>query len=164
MPHRLDQFGRVLGQFAAGAGHPDKVIIPSFFRIPAPGDSDLGNVVGGIITDIIQRIPLPIPRPRPRLPGPKGPTTTGPTFPFPFPFPVPGGFLGSGECPEQTCCRGEHVAKTKNPNDPSFGKCVTNRRMNPLNPRALKRAIRRATRFEAFVKSNRKSLRKLAKI
>lgn len=162
MPHRVDAFGRVLGIFAAGSGH-DPVNIPNFIIGPAPGDSDTG-LIEGIINQIFQRLPLPIPRPR--LPGPtRPPTTTGPTFPFPFPIPIPGGLLGNGtSCPEQACCRGEHVAKTKNPNDPSFGRCVTNRRMNPLNPRALKRAIRRATRFESFVKSNRKSLRKLAKI
>lgn len=160
MPHRVDEFGRVLGQFAPGSGHDVKEIIPSFFRIPAPGDGDLGTFVGGVIGDIVSNIRFPIPRlpgsiPRPRLPG---------RFPIPIPIPIPGGLFNGGDCPEQACCRGEHVAKTKNPNDPSFGRCVTNRRMNPLNPRALKRAIRRATRFESFVKSNRKSLRKLAKI
>lgn len=160
MPHRLDQFGRVLGQFAPGSGHDVKTIIPSFFRIPAPGDGDLGSFVGDVIGDIVSNIRFPIPRlpgriPRPRLPG---------RIPIPIPIPFPSDLFGGGACPEQACCKGEHVAKTKNPNDPSFGKCVTNRRMNPLNPRALKRAIRRATRFESFVKSNRKSLRNLAKI
>lgn len=43
--------------------------------------------------------------------------------------------------------RGFHVAKTRNPNDPSFGKIVRNRRMNWANPRALGRAERRAHSF-----------------
>lgn len=133
-------------------------------NVPAPGDFNTGGI-GGIINDIIQRLPIPIPRPRlpaPRGPTGKGPTTTGPTLPFPLPIPIPGGlFNGGPECPggvANPCCRGQHLDKA------TMTKCVSNRRMNPLNPRALRRSIRRLKGFESFVKRSRSSLRKLSKI
>lgn len=157
----LDQVLNAAGtvRFGPISGHVSNII-----GFPAPGDGDTGGIAG-IVLDVIRRLPIPIPRPR--LPAPKPGPGGGPgrfPFPFPIPFPVPsGGVLGDGtECP--TCCKGFHIAKTTDQSSPSFGQCVRNRRMNPLNPKALRRAIRRATRFESFVKSNRKSLRKLAKI
>ena len=133
----------------------DRLIMP-----PAPGDFDLG----GIVNQILQRIPIPRPRlPLPK-PGPRGPTTTGPTFPFPIPFPIPPGLLGGDVAGCPTCCKGEHIAKTTDPNSPSFGQCVKNRRMNSLNPRALRRATRRLKGFERAVRGTRKQLRTLAKI
>ena len=129
-------------------------------NVPPPGEQDLGGF-GGIITDILQRIPIP----RPRLPAPRGPTP-GPTgrgpLPIPLPIPIPEGlFGGNGGCPGgavNPCCQGQHLDKA------TMTKCVSNRRMNFGNTRALKRAIRRAKGFERLVKSNRKSLRSLAKI
>jgi hypothetical protein len=50
-------------------------------------------------------------------------------------------FLGGGGA----CPRGFHISKSKHAKH--FGQCVRNRKMNPCNPRALRRAIRRATRF-----------------
>ena len=43
------------------------------------------------------------------------------------------------------CPKGFHISKSKH--SKSFGACVRNRHMNPCNPRALRRAVRRATRF-----------------
>ena len=128
-------------------------------NIPLPGDVGIGGSLGGIITQIMQRIPLPrLPIPRRLPPGP----TPGPRgripIPIPIPIPYPEGLFGGNGCATDACCKGQHLDKQ------TGTKCVRNRRMNPLNPRALKRAIRRATRFEAFVKSNRKSLRSLARI
>ena len=136
-----------------------------------PGSGDTGSVVG-LINDILQRIPLPRNIPRPRLPLPRGPgpTTTGPTFPFPVPIPFPSDLIGfgNGECPPgQTnpCCRGQHLNKAMGCDGaPPGTKCVTNRRMNPLNPRALRRATRRLKGFERAVKSTRKQLRTLSRI
>ena len=131
-------------------------------NVPPPGETDLGGF-GGIINDILQRIPIPRPRlPAPRGPTGRGPTTTGPTIPIPLPIPFPSDiFGGNGACPGgavNPCCQGQHLDKA------TMTKCVSNRRMNFGNTRALKRAIRRAKGFERLVKSNRKSLRSLAKI
>ncbi len=49
-------------------------------------------------------------------------------------------FLEGGACP-----RGHHISKSKHAK--AFGQCVRNRRMNVCNPRALRRAIRRARGF-----------------
>jgi hypothetical protein len=47
---------------------------------------------------------------------------------------------GAGACP-----KGFHISRSRH--SKSFGACVRNRHMNPCNPRALRRAIKRATRF-----------------
>ncbi len=47
--------------------------------------------------------------------------------------------------PGGACPRGFHISHSKH--SKHFGACVRNRHMNPCNPRALRRAIRRATRF-----------------
>lgn len=143
-------------RFVMGPGTPGFDPIPSLIPFgPAPGDFDLG----ALITDVVQRIPLP------RLPLPKRPpTTTGPTIPFPIPIPIPGGLFGGDPgCPTQACCKGFHIAKTKDPNNPSFGKCVRNRRMNALNPRALRRSTRRLASFNRMAKNTQKELRKLCR-
>ncbi len=73
--------------------------------------------------------------PPPLLPGriPAGPQVVQP------------GFGGCPTGPSMCCPKGHHP-------DKKFGvKCVRNRRMNPLNPRALRRALRRVDQFESFV-------------
>lgn len=138
-------------------------------NIPAPGDSDLGGSILDVITAGLQRLPIPIPRPR--LPAPRGPTGRGPfPIPIPIPIPLPGGLFGGGvDCPTgpsaNPCCRGEHLNKSTDcAGNPPGSKCVANRRMNPLNPRALRRATRRLKGFERAVRGTRKQLRTLAKI
>jgi len=161
MPHLTDQFGRVLGQFAPGSGH-DTTLTQLINTQPAPGDFDTGGIIGSLI-DIVGGII-----------GGQGPTT------FQFP-PAPGGPLprlpqngdftlggaipaGNG-CPSNPCCSGQHLNKTRGcDGSPPGSKCVSNRRMNSLNPRALRRATRRLKGFERAVKSTRKQLRTLAKI
>ncbi len=125
------------------------------FRLPPePGGFDLGS----IITDILQRIPFPrLPLPRTPTPRPRG------RFPIPIPIPFPEDLFGGGGCPEQACCKGFHIAKTKDPNSPSFGQCVRNRRMNALNPRALRRSTRRLASFNRMAKKTQKELRKLCR-
>lgn len=148
----------IVDLFREGSCDPRREVCPF---IPPPGESSLD--FGGLILDIFRRIPIP----RPRLPGPRGPTGRGPTIPgsgipIPIPIPIPEGlFGGRNGCPSgpvNPCCQGEHLDKA------TGTKCVSNRRMNFGNTRALKRAIRRARGFERLVSSNRKSLRKLAKI
>jgi len=163
MPHRVDAFGTVLGQFATGSGHPANTTFPNpLLNVPVPGDSDTGGIVGAII-DIVGGII-----------GGQGPTT------FQFP-PPPGGTLpqlptngdftlggaiptGNG-CPPNPCCTGQHLNKSRGcDGSPPGSKCVSNRRMNSLNPRALRRATRRLKGFERAVKSTRKQLRTLSRI
>lgn len=139
---------------------------PLIINIPVPGGEDTGGL-SGIINEIFRRIPIP----RPRLPGPTGPTRGPGRFPIPIPIPFPSDIFGGGglECPTgpgvNPCCRGQHLNKSVDcaGNQPGT-KCVSNRRMNPLNPRALRRSIRRLKGFESFVKRSRSSLRKLSKI
>lgn len=91
------------------------------------------------IPQILRGLPgrLP-PTPPPVLP-PRGGGGGGfrlPRVPPVLPFPTDLGFdlmgNGAGACPG-----GYHLAKDRS------GRCVRNRRMNPLNPRAARRAIRR---------------------
>jgi len=143
--------------FIAGPGTPGFNPIAPLVMPPAPGDFDLGSVV----TAVLQRIPLPR-LPLPRTPAP--PTGRGP-FPLPIPIPFPSDIFGNGggACPEQACCKGFHIAKTKDPNSPSFGKCVRNRRMNSLNPKALRRSTRRLSSFNRMAKNTQRELRKLCR-
>jgi len=160
MAHLRDAQGRILGPFAAGSGHINPVSIPNlqtFVGGPAPGDVDTGGILGSLI-DIFGGII-----------GGQGPAT------FEFP-PAPGGTLpplpqngdftlggaipaGMG-CLPNPCCSGQHLNKSRGcDGSPPGTKCVTNRRMNSLNPRALRRATRRLKGFERAVKSTRKQLR-----
>jgi hypothetical protein len=128
---------------------PPRVITPvpmptqPILMPPAPGNP--GNI-GGIINDIIQRIPIPRPTP-PRLPtptpAPRPAPAPGRRIPLPIPIPIPGDIFngnGNAQCPP-----GYHKDKT------TGTKCVRNRKMNALNPRALKRSISRICRFQDFV-------------
>lgn len=110
------------------------------FTIGIPPISLPGGItVGGFQLPVpIPRFPLPVPRVPGRLPTPR--PGGGGRFPFPIPIPIPLGGGGSDACP-----RGFH------PDKKTGTKCVRNRRMNPLNPRALKRSLRRIDRFEDFV-------------
>lgn len=158
MAHLTDVFsasGTV--QFGPLSGHAAPLI-----NIPPPGQAEIGGSLSGLITDIIQRIPIP----RPRLPAPRGPTGRGPSrFPIPIPIPLPGGLFDGGDSDCPGCCKGFHLNKQETKDgSPPGSKCVRNRSMNSLNPKALRRATRRLKGFERAVKSTRKQLRTLAKI
>ena len=146
--------GAVLGPRGIGGVVGSQSII-----FPPPGDT---GGISGIVNDILQRIPIP----RPRLPAPRGPGVPQPRGRIPIPVPIPdifGIFNGEGGCPG--CCKGMHLNKQETKDgSPAGTKCVTNRRMNSLNPRALKRATRRLKGFERAVVGTRKQLRTLAKI
>jgi len=146
----LDVFRFVAGPGSAGFDPIAPLVIG-----PAPGDVDIGNIV----TQVLQRIPLP------RLPVPRTPVPRVPRgrIPIPIPIPFPSDLFNGGDCPEDACCKGFHIAKTKDPNSPSFGKCVRNRRMNALNPRALRRSTRRLSSFNRMAKNTQKELRKLCR-
>jgi len=59
-----------------------------------------------------------------------------------------------GQCPP-----GYHPNKAKSAKGPKGSYCVKNRRVNELNPRALKRALRRAEGFEHFARRTVNALR-----
>ena len=69
---------------------------------------------------------------------------------------LPGGepFISRGQCPP-----GYHLNKADGPKGPKGSYCVKNRKMNPLNPRALKRGLRRAEDFEKFARRTVNALR-----
>jgi len=131
-----------------------------------PGESDTGSIVGPLIdlgVDLLRgRVPsLPILPPVPGGTLPQLPTNgrSGPGFTLGGAIPPTNG------CLPNPCCRGQHLNKSRTcAGEPPGSKCVSNRRMNSLNPRALRRATRRLKGFERAVKSTRKQLRTLAKI
>ena len=142
------------GRGSSIAGLPTSTRINTIpLLIPVPGEQDTGGV-SGILIDLFGRIVgerLPTLRDLPPAPGGQPPLLPGRIPPAAL---AP----GANGCLPNPCCSGKHLDKT------TGTKCVSNRRMNPLNPQALRRAIRRAKGFERFVKSNRKSLKSLAKI
>jgi len=143
--------GQVLNPFISNPTPQDPTTIPGFV-------GDIFDLGVSIFTGRSPGLPQLPPAPGGTLPGLPPPGTGG----FTLGGAIPAGSLA---CATDACCRGFHLNKSRGcDGSPAGTKCVKNRRMNPLNPKALKRAIRRATRFESFVKSNRKSLRKLAKI
>lgn len=169
MAHLTDVFnlaGTV--QFGPLSGHGTGFAIPRspLINLPAPGEPDQGGILGPLIDlgiDILRgRVPsLPALPPAPGGLAPQLPGNgrSGPGFTLGGAIPSPNG------CAPNPCCRGEHLNKgTSCDGSPPGTKCVSNRRMNALNPRALRRATRRLKGFERAVKSTRKQLRTLAKI
>jgi len=132
-------------------------IAPSFTGVPAVIPAVISGTVGalggiGDVADMICRyfpnlcniaVPgQPYPTPSPRTPAPPTPGT-----------PITPGFVpGTGECPG-----GYHWNKgrylTRQGVVEQGTRCVKNRRMNPTNPRALARAIRRGDSFVRLAKS-----------
>jgi len=162
------KYGVVASFGAATSTSPTRFMSgPTLVSVPVPGDNDTGSIIGPIIDlglDIIRgRVPtLPA---LPPLPGAPVPTITqqprsGPGFTL-------GGAIApsNGACAPNPCCRGQHLNKSRGcDGSPAGTKCVTNRRMNSLNPKALRRATRRLKGFERAVKGTRKQLRTLARI
>lgn len=94
--------------------------------------------------------------PVPQLPGRTPPLLPGRIPPAPLATGQVGGCqsCGGNKCstrgvfiPVQNGC----CPKGCHPDKRTGTKCVTNRRMNPLNPRALRRSLRRIDQFENFV-------------
>lgn len=99
------------------------------------------------------------PGPVPQIPGRTPPLLPGRIPPAPL--------QGGGGCPScgTTKCstRGVFIPvqngccpKGCHPDKKTGTKCVTNRRMNALNPRALRRSLRRIDQFENFVNKTAK--------
>lgn len=60
--------------------------------------------------------------------------------------PMPGAKMGAPTGAGGCCPSGYHLSKD------GSGRCVRNRRMNPTNPKALRRAMRRVQGFEKLAK------------
>jgi len=127
-----------------------------------PGEPDTGSIIGPLIdlgADLIRgRVPT--------LPAlPPAPPGALPSLPRNGDFTLGGAIPATNGCAPNPCCSGMHLNKSRGCNgEPPGTKCVSNRRMNSLNPKALRRATRRLKGFERAVKSTRKQLRTLARI
>jgi len=170
--HLTDLVGSGGNVFGPISGHLASEVEGIFRRLQnipqPPGESDTGSIFGPIIdlgVDIIRgRVPT-APRlpPLTRIPLPPLPTIiqggSRPDFTLGGPIPPSNG------CAPNPCCRGQHLNKGRGcDGSPPGTKCVSNRRMNALNPRALRRATRRLKGFERAVKNTRKQLRTLSRI
>jgi len=163
MPHQIDpRSGQPIFHGFGFPGVEQVTLRPLVSVPPPPGDADAGGIIGAVI-DIVGGII-----------GGQGPSTfqfppaPGGTLP---PLPTNGGFTLGGAIPAgngclpNPCCSGQHLNKSTGcDGSPPGSKCVSNRRMNSLNPQALRRATRRLKGFERAVKSTRKQLRTLSKI
>lgn len=104
---------------------------------------------------------LPVPVDKPGLPMPGGGHGVPPADIPEMPGTIQVGSCASPHLPvafidgKAACPPGYHYSKTAKC-------CVKNRRMNPLNPRALSRATRRLSAFSRRIKTTEKALRKLA--
>ena len=150
--------------FVPGPGTLGFDPIAPLINRPPPGDSDTGGIIG-VLIDLVGGLVggrTPGSQPLPPLPG----MNQLPPLPTNGDFTLGGPILTNGAgCPTQACCKGQHLNKSRGCDGaPPGSKCVTNRRMNPLNSRALRRATRRLKGFERAVKSTRKQLRTLSRI
>jgi len=150
--------------FVSGPGSNGFAPIAPLVSPPPPGDFDTGGVIGTII-DLVGGIVTgrtPSSPPLPPLPG----FSQLPQLPQNGDFTLGGAIPANGVgCATAACCKGQHLNKSRGcDGSPPGSKCVSNRRMNPLNKRALTRATRRLKGFERAVKSTRKQLRTLARI
>lgn len=144
---------------------PQSLSLPSFIPSPVPTGMPGGVVTdwGGLIRtgiDVLlgrlggtETLPAPLQGP---LVLPPGSPTPGLFPPGGLQGPLPAGVAVGGRVPFITmpnglagCPSGYHPEKSGKPY------CVRNRRMNPLNPRALSRATRRVGGFARAVKRAR---------
>jgi len=143
----------------AGPYKPEEPIVSSR---QAPFIFTGGGGGNGFTLPSLPPISIPIsfgrePGPVPQIPGRTPPLLPGRIPPAPLAFPQSGG--GCGGCAK--CVPGGAVVNGCCPKgchpDKKWGvKCVRNRRMNALNPRALRRALRRVDQFESFVNKTAK--------
>lgn len=140
----------VQGPIAPGGPNPDAGFIPGYtpkvqqMSIRSAPLVWTGNGNGGLLPNVsVQFPPITFGGPSPSFQQRTPPLLPGRIPPGPQVV-----YQGQGPCPTgpSMCCpKGHHP-------DKKFGvKCVRNRRMNPLNPRALRRALRRVDQFESFV-------------
>lgn len=115
-------------------------IIDSLFATPAPaqiGPNIVGGVVGALAGEAIQDL--------------KSYFSPTPTY-------ITGGTLvGPTQTGLQVKGRMCKISRAKNPKNPHYGKPVCNR-MNPLNPKALARAVRRLAGFQHFATRTEKAI------
>lgn len=145
---------KTIGKFVGGVA---KAALPAIApaittAIPGVGGAVLAGAVGGLakskaIKVTQQQLPM-LPPLGSGLPIPRG----VPTVPLPGGARVPfGGSLIGGEMIEGAPS-GFHFAKD------GSGRLVRNRRMNPTNPRALRRAIRRVKSFRRIAQRLERTL------
>ena len=158
---------RPMGDFKTYGYAGDPGWLSSIWKgIKGIAPSIIGSMVGGPVGAVIGGLGGGAPKPQKRLPAPPGtvggsisfPGGTGvsvgwqpgaltpgqgrlPPFTASGPGVLPGGGRGGGMVPS-----GYHFAKD------GSGRLVRNRRMNVANPRALRRAMRRAQGFEKLAK------------
>jgi len=143
-----------------GSGNPDAGLIPGYTP-PRPKEMQMSVRQAPLIFTGGGGNGFPLPNVSVTIPpitfgGPSAPIIQQRTPPL-LPGRIPPGpqvtYPGPQGCPTgpSACCpKGHHP-------DKKFGvKCVRNRRMNPLNPRALRRALRRVDQFESFVNKTAK--------
>jgi len=133
---------------------------PGFLSGLWKGIKTVGKALFKPAPQVIQQIPQMAQQPwfgggLPPAPG----GTMGPVFPavgsaYKLPFKQPNGQARGGgaaaralaSCPPGTVPSGYHLAKD------GSGRLVRNRRMNPANPRALRRSMRRLDGFEKLAR------------
>lgn len=121
------------------------------------GGSTLKNQVQGYVGPS-GALPVLLGNPLPGLQVPGTNTTINPTAILPGgrPFTQPTSSVAmNGQCP-----KGFHLNKQDGKYGAAGTYCVRNRSLNPLNPRALKRGLRRAERFEKFARRTVNGLRR----
>lgn len=154
---KLSAAGYTTTSCGPNGGPVDQFINPVLIQPPFTQRTPIPRFPRGPIGPIIDLIPPIIDRFFPR----RDPSQ----IPFPTNVPGPIGELpgprtnGCPPAPARGCCpSGYHVNKTTYWTQiegviQAGTKCVKNRRMNPLNPRALARAVTRGDRFVRFAKS-----------
>lgn len=144
----LKRVGKIVGRASR--------VLPGVGPAISGGLNPVAAGVGAIIPQLLPRIlPRTVPG-LPRLPPlpprlPPGPPRGG----LPIPVPTPNGspsFPVVGRDGALCCPPGFHPAKD------GSGRCVRNRRMDPCNPKAIRRAARRIKSFRRLASKVERSL------
>jgi hypothetical protein len=161
-PYAGDHYCRGRGDYYRGDYYRGDPFLGGLFK-------KIGGVVGGVARGVLGATPLGAVAKtalsvgssllgRGERPGSPFAMTLAPppsnlpvpaSYPGAHPVPGIGGavsrFLPFGESGYQVCAPGYHISKRT-------GACVRNRRMNVTNPRALRRALRRAQGFSKLAR------------
>lgn len=114
------------------------------------GGGLVGTAAGGILTTTLGN-----PIPGIQIPGTNTTINPGAILPGGRPFTQPTTSVATnGMCP-----KGYHLNKSDGKYGPAGTYCVRNRSMNTTNPRALRRALRRAEGFEKLARKTVNALR-----